>query len=458
MPLHSWSLHHAENIKLALPIVVGALATIGIWTVDVMAMGQLGSTKLAAGSLGMRYYQPLYFLALGITLAVGPLVAQGLGANEPRQIRRALRQGIVIAIALGLLSAPIVITGGTVLVWLGQDPALTNLLGGYLIWSAIGLPFIFIFFVLRQYMVAHQRPTPQVIAMIIGLAADVGLNHIAVHGMGPMPPTGLAGIAATTSLVYLFICIGLMIYIGRSSPYRESAPFQRLWVMDWDITKRLLKIGFPIGLTIVAESGMFIAVTLMIGLFGTAALAAGAIANQIAAIAFMVPIALAQASSIRVSVFAGASDRSNTIRSGWSAIMVGLAICGFTMAVLWIAPALWIEFFIAPDDVRFDQVMAFAVPMVIVAAIFQIPDGIQAIATSVLRGLNDTKIPAYIGIFCFWCLGVASGGVAGFLFDGGPVAVWAGLVLGLLAAALGLLYRMIRAMRRIQAGGDIIIQ
>lgn len=456
MSPHSWHYHHWQNIRLAIPIVVGALATIGIWTADVIAMGQIDSINLAAGSLATRYYQPIYFTALGVTLAVGPLVAQGIGAGNERQIRRALRQGMLIGLIMGILAAPIVLLGEPVLNFLGQDPALTAMIGGFLLWSAISLPFIFVFFVLRQYMVAHQRPTPQVVAMIIGLAANIAGNHILVNGIGPFPKMGLTGIAVSTTVVYLLICVGLLIWVGTTSPYKETKPFQRLWVMDWGITIRILKIGFPIGMTILAESGMFIAVTMMIGLFGTAALAAGAIANQIAAVAFMVPIALAQASTIRVSNYAGAADRANTRRSSWSAMAVGTAITAITTLILLIWPEYWISFYLDPDDPLIVDVTAFAIPMVIIAGIFQIPDGLQAIATSILRGLNDTKIPALLGIASFWIAGVGSGALAGFVLGWGPVALWGGLVLGLGVAAIVLAIRVQRAMKRITEGGQIL--
>ena len=137
---------------------------------------------------------------------------------------------------------------------------------------------------------------------------------------------GLNDIKLSTSVIYLLMGGGLLIYIGLSSPCRASALFHRIWVMDWQITWRVLKIGTPSGPTIVAETGMFIAMALMIGLFGTAPPAASAIANQKAAVAFIVPLALGQAISIRVGHFAGASDRTNIGRAAWAAMIAAMAI------------------------------------------------------------------------------------------------------------------------------------
>jgi MATE family multidrug resistance protein len=451
-----WAYHHWQNIRLAMPIVIGALSVIGISTADIIAMGWIDSINLAAGSLGQRYYQPVYFFALGMTLPVGALVAQALGARDNRQIRRALRQGLVISVAVGILFAPLVVAGPTILVWLGQDPELSHMATDFLIWSAIGLPFNFIFFVLRQYTVAHQQPLPQVIAALLGLGFNIIGNYAFIRGVGPVPAMGLAGIALATSLTWLLVSIGLMIYIATSEPYKLSKPFQRPWVMDWQITRQIVTLGFPIGLTIVAESGMFIAIGLIIGLFGTAGLAASAIANQIAAVAFMVPIALGQAGTIRVAHYAGRQDRQNLGRSAHSVMLVGILVTSITMVILLIWPEALVEIYLNQDDPLLDEVVALALPMVLIAAMFQIPDGLQGIANSVLRGLNDTRISALLAIGSFWFFGVGGGTLMGFTFGLGPVGVWAGLLVGLAASALTLTWRMQRGLDRIKAGGRIL--
>ena len=454
----SWRAHYWQTIVLALPLVIGQLASIGIATADVFAMGQISSHDLASGSLAARFYQPFYFMGLGITLATGPIVAQGLGGNDPRLVRRAFRQGMVIAVVLALLAMPFVMVGDVVLVWLGQDPVISAHAKDFLFWSAIGLPFMFLFFVLRQFVSSHKKPMPQVIATIGGLLANILGNHICVHGYGPIPPMGLGGIALSTTIVYLLICVGLLIYIGMTEPYKSSKPFQRLWIMDWDITRRIFVIGIPIGCTIVAETGMFIAVVFIIGLYGPVPLAASAIANQIAAVAFMVPLAIGQASTIRVGHFAGANDRYNISRASWSAVWVGLALTSIIMVYLFAQSEFLIDLFLADDDPMAAAVAAIAVPMMIITALFQWGDGTQAITISALRGLNDTKVPAYIAIACFWFVGVGIGAIGAYAFDFDPVAIWGCLLIGLMVASVALTYRLYMATRRITRGGAILTQ
>ena len=448
--------HVGHNIHLSLPLVFAQLATIGIWTADVIAMGRMDSASLAAGSLASRYYQPFYFMALGVSLAVGPLVAQGIGAGNQRQVRRTFRQGMVIALVFGTAAIPVMFAGENVLVFLGQDPELARLGQPFLLWSAMGLPFMFLAFVLRQYLISHAKVFPQLLALVLALLVNVGLNRVLGAGLGPIPALGLGGIAMATSLVYLLLCIGLMIYIGRSHDLGSSKPFQRLWVMDWEVTRRILRIGIPVGFAIVAETGMFIAIVLFIGVFGTAALAAASIANQIAAVMFMIPIGIAQAGTIHVGLHAGAGHRLDVSASANTALGLTLGATTITMIILFIWPHALVDIFIRAEDASYEQVVAFALPMLFITALFQIPDGIQAAAMAVLRGLNDTRTPGIIAVTCFWVTGVGAGAFAGFVLGLGAVWVWAGLLTGLGAASIILTARVFVAMRRVKDGGIIL--
>ena len=453
----SWASHFRKTLTLAIPLALGQLMSIGINTADIIAMGQLGTHELAAGSLAARYFQPFFFMGMGLMLAVGPLVAQGLGGNDDRLVRRAFRQGLFLAIAVGLVFILPIATGRTVLIWLGQDPAILVHADEFLFWLAVGIPFVFIYFVARQYVISHQRPVPQVVAAALGLGANLIANHMLIHGIGPFPAMGLNGIALSTSVIYLLMGGGLLIYIHLSPLYRASAPFHRIWVMDWHISWRMLKIGAPIGLTIVAETGMFIAAALMIGLFGTAPLAASAIANQIAAVAFMIPLALGQASLVRVGYFAGASDRANIGRAAWAAMIAALAVTCVLTVCIGLFPVPLTELFLGTADKLTKDVISLAIPLVMITALFQTVDGAQVIGISVLRGLNDTKWPALLSVGSFWCIGVTSGAIFAFHFDGGPVGLWLGLLIGLTAAAVSLGWRMHLSVHRINSGGSILM-
>ena len=294
--------------------------------------------------------------------------------------------------------------GRTVLVWLGQDSDILVHADEFLLWLAVGIPFVFIYFAARQYVISHQRPIPQVVAAALGLGANIVFNHILITGIGPFPAMGLNGIALSTSVIYLLMGSGLLIYIGFSAPYRASSPFHRIWVINWEITWRLLKIGIPIGFTIAAETGMFIAVALMIGFFGTAPLAASAIANQIAAVAFMIPLAIDKR-SVRIGHFAGATDRKNIGRAAWTAMIATLVVtCVTALFILFFTVPL-IELFLGAADLLTSDVIRLAIPLVMITALFQTVDGAQVIGISVLRGLMiQNGQPCFrSAVLGYWC-------------------------------------------------------
>ena len=453
----SWTMHFRKTLNLAIPLALGQLMSIGINTADIIAMGQLGTHELAAGSLAARYFQPFFFMGMGLMLAVGPLVAQGLGGNDDHLVRSAFRQGLFLAVAVGLVFILPIAGGHTVLIWLGQDAVILGYVDEFLLWLAVGIPFVFIYFVARQYVISHQRPIPQVVAATLGLGANIIANHLLINGVGPFPAMGLNGIALSTSVIYLLMGGGLLIYINVSVPYRALAPSQRIWIMDWQVTWRMVKIGTPIGLTIVAETGMFIAVALMIGLFGTAPLAASAIANQVAAVAFMIPLAIGQACSVRVGHFAGANDRNNIGRAAWAAMLTALAITFITALFISLFPVPLINLFLGAADVLTEDVISLAIPLIMITALFQNVDGAQVIGISVLRGLNDTKWPALLSVGSFWCIGVVGGAIFAFYLDAGPIGLWLGLLLGPTAASISLGWRMQRSIQRINSGGSILM-
>ena len=453
----SWTVHLCKTLNLAIPLALGQLMSIGINTADIIAMGQLGTHELAAGSLAARYFQPFFFMGMGLMLAVGPLVAQGLGGNDDHLVRSAFRQGLFLAVAVGLVFILPIAGGHTVLIWLGQDADILAYVDKFLLWLAVGIPFVFIYFVARQYVISHQRPIPQVVAATLGLVVNIIANHLLINGLGPFPAMGLNGIALSTSVIYLLMGGGLLIYINLSMPYCALAPSQRIWMMDWQITWRMLKIGTPIGLTIVAETGMFIAMALMIGLFGTAPLAASAIANQVAAVAFMIPLAIGQACSVRVGHFAGANDRNNIGRAAWAAMLTALAVTFITALFISLFPVPLINLFLGAADAFTEDVISLAIPLMMITALFQNVDGAQVIGISVLRGLNDTKWPALLSVGSFWCVGVVSGAIFAFYLDAGPIGLWLGLLLGLTAASLLLGWRMQRSIQRINSGGSILM-
>lgn len=443
---------------LALPLMGSQLASIGIMTSDIIMMGALSAFDLGAGSLAIRFYQPFYFFALGLTAVIASLVAQAIGSDDFQRARRVFRQGLVIAILLSAVSSPIVMVGTPILKLLGQASDVADHAEGFLFWTALSLPFFFLFFILRFFVTGNQHTTAQFITTLAGLAVNLMLNPVFAHGWGIIPALGLSGIAIATFISYMLMSLCLIIYIEIHRDFKGLKPFSRLWRIDVDLMIYIIRLGFPNAIIVMSETGMFIVAGFMVGTFGTAALIATGIANQIAAVTFMVPLAIAQASAITVGRAAGSQDPVKLISAGWSAFIMGCLVA-LPMTLIYILQPDWLaHFFIDKADALYHEVMPILLSMLFYVGLFQLVDGLQVIENAKLRGLNDTKEPAKMALICYWGIGLGCAWLFAFIYKWGPASVWAGLGFGLLASAVILTQRWRAHLREIASGRAILIR
>ena len=443
-------------LRLAAPLAIAQIISVSIMTADFWKMAQLSAFDLAAGSLAIRYYQPFYFFGLGLLAVISPLTAQALGGDDERGVRRSFRQGLVIALCLGLLFFPPVYFGNYALPFLGQDEEVARYAETFLFYSALTLPIFFIFLVMRFFTIAMGQPMLQLYATLITLGLNIVLNDVLADGYGPMPPLGIEGVAIATLLSYLAANLYFLHRICYSPAFKSYQLLSRLWVLDWQMTKRQLRIGFPNGINVMSETGMFAVAGLLMGLFGTAALAASAITNQIAATTYMIPLSIAQATAIMVGHAAGANSLAKVEMTGRTSLWTGFWLSALMMVIVYIWRVPLLELFIRRDDPLFDELLAVCLPLMVITALFQIPDGIQAVQTALLRGLNDTTIPAVIALVNFWGVGIGSAVLFAFVFDYGPVGIWAGVTAGLTANWLALGWRWHWRVGRMRGGASLL--
>lgn len=442
----------ADLGRLALPLCIAQLASIGIMTADVVMMGQLSTLDLAAGLLAVRLYQPFYFFSLGLLSVISALVAQSLVADQPDTARRVFRQGLILSSGLGAAFMMPVLAGEQLMLFFGQSEDIAGRAADYLFWSAFGLPASLVFLTMRFFTMGHGRAGPQLLATFAGLAFNMVANPVLAYGYGPLPALGLGGIALATTLTYFVMCFCLGLIIKVNAPFAQTKPYQRWWVIDLSLMKKIIQVGWPNGFLVMSETGMFVVAAFIIGLFGAAPLAAAGIANQIAAMAFMIPLSVAQACVIRVGRSAGADHLAGVKQYGNGGIWLGCLIVIPLTCGIWLFAEQLGFLFIQPDDKLSTQTIALIIPMLWITALFQLGDSLQAIITASLRGLNDTRMPALYGFICFWIISLGSGVVMAFWLGWGPVAVWAGLGLGLTLNAAILALRWWRRLHAVEAG------
>ena len=445
-PQKLWTTEARALLALALPLILANLAQSAINATDLVLLGCYSADALAAGSLAFNLYVPLVVFGIGLLSAVSPMVAAERGArrHSVREVRRTVRQGIWHAVTLTIPCWLILWQAPTLLMLMGQDSDLAGAAGSFVrivMWSL--LP-IFLFFVLRNFISAIERPTWGAIVLVGQVILNALLGWVLIFGHLGAPRMGLAGSALASALANLFVCLALAAVVAFAHPFRRYAIFGRWWRADWPRYRELAQIGLPIAITLLLEVAVFAAAVFIMGLIGRDAIAAHAIALQIAAFTFMVPLGLSQAATVRVGLAYGASDRAGITRAGWTALAMGIGFMAAMALLLITFPTMLIGIFLHTGDPRNAAVTALGVQFLAIAALFQIVDGAQSVGAGVLRGLQDTRWPMIFAAFGYWVIGIGVGWLLAFPLGMKGLGVWIGLASGLAVVALLMVWRWSR--------------
>lgn len=427
-------------LRLAPPLILIQVADVAIYTTDILMMGWLGPEKLAAGALAGHLYGFFYFFGMGVMAAVGPMVAQALGARKRREVRRAVRQGLWAAV---LIAAPVMLAlsqSDRLLLALGQSEAVVRLGRPYLLILLLSYIPILWFLVLSHFLSAHSRPRAAMVASVVAIGVNALGNYALMFGHFGLPRLELVGAAISSVLVDVFLLLALLGFIARDRQFRRYRVLARIWRADWARLRELLRIGVPNALWILAEVGLFGASGLLIGAIGTAELAGHAVALSCAAIAFTVPQGLGQAATVRVGLAAGAGDMATLRRAAWLPLGTGMAFALGPALVFWFGAGAIIALFL--DQGTATAAATFAAEYLAIAAFFQFADAGQAVAGGALRGLKDTRVPFVLAALSYWGLGFGSAVILGPVLGFGGTGVWIGLVIGLTGAAVLLIARL----------------
>jgi len=434
----AWLDEVRATLALSWPIILTNLLQIALTTTDVIFMGRLGPDALAAGVLGANFFFAFVIFGIGLVSAVAPMVARerGVKSYAVRDVRRTARQGLWSAIAITLPVWVILWFAEPILLALGQAPDTTADAARYLSslqWSY--LPFIG-YITMRNFIAAVERPLWGLWAGVIGFVANAFAAWCLIFGEFGFPRLELfgAGIATTFSSTMMFGVLAAVAVFDRR--FRRYHIFGRFWRPDWPRFRQLWALGLPIAATLVFEVSIFNGAVIMMGLISKTALAAHSIAIQIAAVTFMVPLGFGQAVTVRVGRAYGAGDRDGIRRAGWTAYALGVGFMALTASLMLFAPHLLIAAFLDQTRTANQPVVELAVTLLAIAAIFQLVDGAQAVASGMLRGLHDTRVPMIFAGLGYWGVGVPCGVVLAFPLRFGAPGVWMGLATGLAVVAV----------------------
>ena len=446
VPAGAWNAEFRATLALAWPLILTNLSQIALATTDVIMMGWLGPRFLAAGALGANLNFAFLIFGIGLITATSPLIAIELGRkrHSVRDVRRSVRQGWWAAIAFTVPAWLVLWQAEPILLALGQDPDLSRLATSYLRtfqWSI--LPFLF-YLVLRNFVSALERP---MIALWISAAAVV-VNAFLVwtlmFGKFGLPAFGLSGAGIGTTLTNIFMFAGLAGLVYADRRFRRYHLLGRFWRPDWHRFREVWRLGFPIALMLGFEVTIFNAAVFLMGIIGADSLAAHSIAIQIASVAFMVPLGLGMAATVRVGLAYGAGDIAGIGRAGWTAYGMAMVYACFAAAVMILFGRELVGVFLDLDTPSNWPVIDLAVAFLVFAGIFQVADSGQAASSGMLRGLGDTRVPMLYAAIGYWGVGTPVAIYLGFWTGLAGNGIWIGLAGGLAVVAVLMTVRWLR--------------
>ncbi|HEX2804372.1 MAG TPA: MATE family efflux transporter [Sphingomicrobium sp.] len=436
-----WLKELRAMLRLAWPLILANLTQQLIQATDVILLGRLGEIELAAATLALNMSFTINVLLLGLLLASSPMMATALGrrSNSIRDVRRTFRAGLWLL----LLAMPpywlLLWNAAPIMRGFGQSAELAEagqtFLRAYMWCTA---PWL-LFQLLRNFVAALERPRVILLLSFAGIALNALLSWALIFGRLGMPALGLTGAGLGSTLTWLIACAALIAVIQKQRLFRRFHLWGRWWRFDWERTLAMVRLGAPIGITMALEMGVFALAAYFMGWIGSPAVAAHAIALQIAAVTFMIPMGLGQAATVRVGRALGAGDLPAITRAGWTAWIVGVMFMAVMALAMWTFPRQLVGLFLGSS--ANNQVADLAVTFLGVAAAFQLVDGAQVIGAGMLRGLHDTRWPLVFALVGYWVVGLGIGAWLGFGRNWQGLGIWIGLASGLACVAMLMLVR-----------------
>lgn len=429
---------------LALPLVLAHLSTGLIAFVDSLIAGHHGTATLAAVTVGTALLWLPMMVPIGTLISLTASVSQLDGAKREGEIGPLFRQALWLALALGALMFAFLSLAPLLLRPFGIDAGIVPGATAFLHAIRWGVPGLVLFFCMRYLSEGMHWTLPTMLLSFGGLLLLAPLGYTLTFGHFGVAEMGAAGLGTASAVTMWAQALCFAVYLWRSKRFARLRLFSHFEWPDRAAIAQLLKTGLPIGVTILMEGSLFIAAALLIARLGTVPAAAHQIAINVAQLCFMVPMGVAEATTVRVGYALGAGDPRGVRRAAKAGYAIVLGTQALSATLL-----LFGHDAVAAIYTRDAAVAALAASLLLYAATFQFPDGIQVLSAGALRGLKDTRVPMWLAVVSYWGLGMPLGVGLGFGLGWGPQGMWTGLIAGLAAAALLLAVRFHNSSRRL---------
>lgn len=424
--------HIKETLRLSLPLILGQLAMLSMSFVDTVMVGHLGSLELAAVGIGGAVWITLALFVIGVMMMLPAIVSHLIGEGKREKVGYVVHQAFYIALTLGLLLSWGLRSCEPILHALNVDPLISEVAMRYLRATAWGAPAFTVFLMLRMTCEGLSMTRTSMMFGIFGLLINIPSNYVLIFGHFGFPQLGAEGAGYATSIVQWLQLIAL--YLWGKRAFSGTGINRPLAWPDRRKLVELLHLGLPIGMAVFIEGSLFGMVALLLGSFGTNIVAAHQIAINFAGLLFMIPLGISTVITIRVGEAYGRKDQQSIRNAAKAGFIIVLCIQIISAALILLGSQWIVRLY--TNDV---EVMNIAIQFLFLAAIFQIPDGIQVAAAGALRGLKDTRIPMFYTMIAYWVMGIPAGYLLGVSYGYGAEGVWWGPIIGLTVAAI-LLY------------------
>ncbi len=427
-------------LRLAGPLMVNSLSIAGMQFADAVMAGRLGARSLAAVAVGASVWFLGFIMCMGLLMAISPIAARHYGAGSSALIGRYTRQGMLLGAVLGLVVLAALHTlVAPILAFIGVDVGFRGLTVDYVRAIMFGMPAICVFLALRYTTEGIGFTKPMMYLSLFALVCNVFLNWVFIYGHFGAPAMGAVGCGVASAITMWLMMLILAVFMYLHPRYRPLEIFVKLPALRPNVLREILVLGAPIAVMVTAEAGLFSAVSILIGTLGAEITAAHQIAINFASTAFMVPLALSSATTIRIGHALGAGNPLAARYSGRIGILACAAFMTCSALFLLLFRDAVVLLYTSDTEVR-----AIAISLLAMAAVFQVADGIQVGAAGALRGYKDTRVPMVINTFSYWGLAFPLAYLAAVTFEAPPAYIWGGFVVGLSVAAILLTFRFHR--------------
>ena len=435
-----WRAEFKALFSIGVPMALTQFVQFFITTIDIMMIGRLGATPVAAASLALVFYYFVFLLTLGPAMAVSPMISQALGAkpDDKADPRRSVRMGIWVSAFCAVGGSLVFLFVEDIARLFGQPAELGAMARPYALALAPGLPFMISVIVMRNFFACIDRTTVPLYITIGATLINVLLNYMFIYGNFGAPRLELVGAGIASSLSHLLGFAALMTYANWEKTARQFDLFTNFFNVDMPRAFEILRLGWPIGLTMAFEAMLFNACVLLMGRIGVDEVAAYQVALNAAGLAFMIPLGLSMGGGVRVGLMAGARDKIGVQRASLVSMamcVIGIAIFAIPFAIIPNTIASW---YISANSADNAVVLTLIAAFLPIAAAFALFDATQVAAAQALRGLKDVRMPMILTGISYWVIGFPLAVWLGLGTSYGAIGIWWGLLVSLLAAALTL--------------------